>query len=522
MQFVPGGTLKDVIDGMNRVPIRERDGSIVLKAVDEQLSRVGLPVSAEEGARRRMERASWPEVVCRIGIQLAAALDYAHSRQVLHRDIKPANVLLTAEGNPKLVDFNISFASQLDGVSARTYFGGSLAYMSPEQIEAFDPESELPPEALDHRADLFSLAATLWELLFGQRPFPEEDLPSQRTKLFQQLIVRIRQGPVTPRPAIDRLEKDLTGTLAKALNPDRDARQPNGETLGRELWLCLEPKSRALVELPSLGWRAMVRRWPLAAAVLVALLPNAVVGFGNFIYNQSQLAKNGDEALAAFQNVSMALNLNYFSIGAILAKFLVGPVVALAKPGTRLPKDADIVAARCRSLSLGHTAAIIGVIMWISSGMVFPITLYWLVPTIRGETYRHFMASMTICGLIAAAYPFFGLTFLAIRVYFPAMLKHVPGTETDAESLRSLDGALSIYLFVAAIVPLASMLMVVLLKIEDRFVSLALILSGLMGLACLYFAQMKIREDIAALLKVVDPARYAGSDSDLARSRSRR
>ena len=78
-------------------------------------------------------------------MQLAQALDYAHQQGVLHRDVKPANVLLSAEGSPKLADFNISFCSQLEGATPAAYFGGSLAYMSPEQLEACNPDHDRKP-----------------------------------------------------------------------------------------------------------------------------------------------------------------------------------------------------------------------------------------------------------------------------------------------------------------------------------------------------------------------------------------
>ena len=114
--------------------------------------------------------------MCWIGARLAAALDYAHNRGVLHRDIKPANVLLAADGSPKLVDFNVSFSSKLEGATPAAYFGGSLAYMSPEQIEAYNPDHDRKPDELDGRSDIFSLGVVLWELLTGARPFGDDRL----------------------------------------------------------------------------------------------------------------------------------------------------------------------------------------------------------------------------------------------------------------------------------------------------------------------------------------------------------
>ena len=101
---------------------------------------------------------------------------------VLHRDVKPANVLLAADGSPKLADFNVSFSSKLDGATPAAYFGGSLAYMSPEQLEASNPDHSRQPDELDGRSDVYSLAVMLWEMLTGTRPFGEERVAANMGK----------------------------------------------------------------------------------------------------------------------------------------------------------------------------------------------------------------------------------------------------------------------------------------------------------------------------------------------------
>src|SRR4029078_10865324 len=121
----------------------------LMAAVREALEKSGSGAADTSRLERRHASTGWPETVCRLCIQLAYALDHAHRQGVLHRDAKPANVLLTADGSPKLADFNISFCSQLDGASPAAYFGGSLAYMSPEQIEACNPAHEREPQDLD-------------------------------------------------------------------------------------------------------------------------------------------------------------------------------------------------------------------------------------------------------------------------------------------------------------------------------------------------------------------------------------
>ena len=173
MQYISGGTLQSVVDHARQVPPEMRSGATLLAAIDSALARRGEQPPMDSMTRYRLQRATWPQVVCWLGARLAAALAYAHEHGVLHRDVKPANVLVAADGHPKLADFNISF-SKLDGATPAAYFGGSLAYMSPEQLEACDPAHSRQPEELDGRSDVYSLGVLLWELLTTRRPFAED------------------------------------------------------------------------------------------------------------------------------------------------------------------------------------------------------------------------------------------------------------------------------------------------------------------------------------------------------------
>ncbi|MBX3083523.1 MAG: protein kinase [Anaerolineae bacterium] len=95
--------------------------------------------------------------------QLAAALDYAHSKGVIHRDIKPANVLLNGEGDTFLADFGIAKLQEANATATKTgHVIGTPTYMSPEQGKG---------KAVDSRADIYSLGVVIYELLTGQPPF---------------------------------------------------------------------------------------------------------------------------------------------------------------------------------------------------------------------------------------------------------------------------------------------------------------------------------------------------------------
>jgi serine/threonine protein kinase/Tfp pilus assembly protein PilF len=120
---------------------------------------------------------SYVNAVLWIFSRLADGLAHAHDRGILHRDIKPANVLLTDNGQPMLLDFNLSEDVKLRGQTALASIGGTLPYMSPEQIVAFRGGSS----ALEARSDVYSLGVILFELLTGKRLFPRRADPSADT-----------------------------------------------------------------------------------------------------------------------------------------------------------------------------------------------------------------------------------------------------------------------------------------------------------------------------------------------------
>ena len=173
MQFLPGGTLLGVLRWVRATPVEQRNGQLLLDAVDAAMEEKGEIRPSDSSVREEIASLTWPETVAWLGRRLAEALDYANSRGVLHRDLKPANVLLTAEGVPKLADFNISYSRNTAGTSPVAYFGGSLSYMSPEQLEACHPHRPGTAADLDTRADIFSLGVVLWELLTGAKPFDD-------------------------------------------------------------------------------------------------------------------------------------------------------------------------------------------------------------------------------------------------------------------------------------------------------------------------------------------------------------
>jgi serine/threonine protein kinase len=181
MELLPGGTLKDLV---------ERDGPMDPgKAVDAVL-------------------------------QLVAGLEAAHAAGILHRDIKPSNCFVDADGAVKVGDFGLSISTERRGPdpTARV-FQGTPQYAAPEQIAG---------EALDVRADLYAVGATLYYLLTGAPPFDDRDLPT--------LIQKVRtEPPRSPRDLQPAVPPGLARIVLQLLAKRPDDRVPSYAALARQL-----------------------------------------------------------------------------------------------------------------------------------------------------------------------------------------------------------------------------------------------------------------------------------------------
>ncbi len=161
------------------------------------------------------------DLVARLIADVADALDYAHGQGVIHRDVKPSNLILSAEGRLSLTDFGLARIVENPSMTIAGEFLGSPLYMSPEQVAA----GRVP---IDHRTDIYSLGATLYELLTLQPPYTGENR--------EQIIGQIREGRLRRPRLIDRrIPRDLETVCMKAMRREPEHRYATAGEMAEDL-----------------------------------------------------------------------------------------------------------------------------------------------------------------------------------------------------------------------------------------------------------------------------------------------
>lgn len=453
MQYVPGGTLADVIRMTAVLPSAELSGRCVLLAVDQALLAAGQPTPERSPTRQQLAALDWPQTIAWMGVQLAEGLAAAHDRGIMHRDVKPANILLTGEGVPKLADFNVSYSGIEGCAGAAVHFGGSLLYMSPEQLQVADPSGTLRPEDLDAGCDLYSLGVVLWELWQGSRPVvATEMIGSWQEAVASQLALR-RAQPRALRGCNTAAARVLQKTLLQTLQFERQLRPRSGYELAGRLRLALADRAAELFEPAAGSLYERCRRMPvLLTAAVIIFVPNGLAGALNYQYNLASILAKHSELEPLFVTVSIWVNWITFPIGGVLLILFARPVQSALRRA--LSGAAATETGMDNAWNLGHRAAMIGGMLWLVAGIGFPIVMRALAPAFDAYDALEFFLSLAICGGIAWIYPFFGISLVATEVYYPAI---VAPTMVDVKFERraaQLCKRATIYLASAAAIPL--------------------------------------------------------------------
>lgn len=496
MQFAAGGTLQECMERFREVAPSKLNGHRFADEVQTNLAKFGLETSHAAIGGRAMGRYDWAETVAWIGMQLAQGLDHAHAQGVQHRDIKPPNILLAADGTPLLADFNVSFARR-PGQSAATHFGGSLPYMSPEQLNAADREHPMSAQELDGRSDLFSLGMVLWELRYGQRPWSADCVPGSWTEAME-METRLREKPLPEAEGANDSPADrvLNKALKWSLQTSRERRPATGDQLARVLRIALRPAAAGRLLPNRQRWMQRVLELPVLVMVLVvSLLPNLAASVFNIAYNGSQIVVRYPELWPRFMQITMWMNLVLFPVG-------VAVVVRMVWSFQKRLKQAG--SGTTMRWSLGHRIAMVSGSLWLAAGILFPVLLTASDRNFAVADSLHFFASLTICGGVAMVYPFFGVTLLNLAEYYPRFVKRSLEDRDFRQWTRRLRGLAGIYLLVAAMVPLIALSLLVIIDQTARLILLAAILATAFGFGASFLAVQTIDSFVHDLEPVMD------------------
>jgi serine/threonine protein kinase len=244
--------------------------------------------------------AGYFDQIARMFAEVADGLEHAHRQGVIHRDIKPSNLLVSPQGRLHLTDFGLARVLEEPGMTVTGEFMGSPLYMSPEQIAA-------GRALLDHRTDIYSLGATLYEALTLQPAFQGE----RRDQVISQIL---HKEPKPPRALDRKIPPDLETICLKAMDKDPDRRYRTAGAFAEDLRryvnrFAIEAR-RANIVQRAVKW---ARRHPAVAgasgAVLLACLMALFFAYQSRVAARRLLAEEQRSAIEKALTLAMSGDL---------------------------------------------------------------------------------------------------------------------------------------------------------------------------------------------------------------------
>jgi serine/threonine protein kinase len=276
-----------------------------------------------------------PREAARLAMQAAEALEHAHNLGVLHRDIKPANLLRDDRGHLWVTDFGLARFQEGDDLTKSGDVLGTLRYMSPEQAAG--------GRVLDPRTDLYSLGATLYELLTAQPAFNGHD----RQEIHHQIAV---VEPVPPRKLDPNIPRDLETIVGKAMAKEPERRYATAQDLADDLRRFLDDRP-ILARRPNFAeriarWSRRHRRATAAAAALSVLLALASAGGMALLWKEQRQTQAAlEKAKEARDRERQALIFTFTASDQITSRALA--MIAEPTP-SHSPAEADQGKEFCR------------------------------------------------------------------------------------------------------------------------------------------------------------------------------
>ncbi|MBL8695294.1 MAG: protein kinase [Planctomycetes bacterium] len=233
MELIEGSSLENVLRRLRSKPSEQLHGrhvgEIVGGGVAPTTRGSGNSTKGSSGAGSRggpVWDRTYVETICRVLVQVADALEFAHQQGVLHRDVKPANILLRTNGSVVLTDFGLAREESLPSLTRTSDFTGTPSYVSPEQARVVNAP-------VDARTDVYALGVTLFEALTLHLPFEGDTAHEVFTKLGAE-------EPPSPRRFRPSIPRDLETIVLKALEKQPSRRYGTVQALADDLRAFLE------------------------------------------------------------------------------------------------------------------------------------------------------------------------------------------------------------------------------------------------------------------------------------------